>query len=82
MTVVPMHTDVLLDADAIDAERRAVLAQLAAERFGALQVDSSRTPYPDEVNAAWHLQQAAELARQVADAEKDRCARQQGRWSA
>ncbi len=72
MTVVSMHTDVLLDADAINAERQALLAQLAAERFGALQV----------VNAVWHLQRAAELARQVADAEKARCARQQGWWPA
>jgi hypothetical protein len=82
VTVLPMHTDVLLDADAVNAERQALLAQLAAERFGALQVDRGRKPYADEVNAVWHLQRAAKLARQVADAEKDRCARQQGRWSA
>ncbi len=82
MTVVSMHTDVLLDADAINAERQALLAQLAAERFGALQVDRRHKPYADEVNAVWHLQRAAELARQVADDEKARCARQQGWWPA
>jgi hypothetical protein len=80
--VVPMHTDVLLDADAVNAERQALLAQLAAERFGALQVGRGRKPYPHEINAVWHLQRAAELARRSADAEKERCARQQGRWSA
>jgi hypothetical protein len=82
VTVLPMHTDVLLDTDALNAERQALLAQLAAERFGALQVARRGTPYPDEVHAVWHLRRAAELARQVSDAEKRRCASEQGRCSA
>ena len=73
MTVVALHTDVLLDGDAVDAERRALVAELAAERFGAIHLHRDGRPYAQEVEAARHLERAAELARQVAAYERRRC---------
>ncbi|MEQ7125339.1 hypothetical protein ABN034_12540 [Actinopolymorpha sp. B11F2] len=72
--VVPLQTDVPLDANAINAERRALLAELAAERFGSIRLHRDGRPYAKEVEAARHLERAAELARQVAEQERQRCA--------
>lgn len=74
MTAVALHTDVLLDGDAVDAERRALVAELAAERFGSIHLRRDGRPYAQEVEAARHLERAAELARQVAEYERRRCA--------
>jgi hypothetical protein len=74
MTVLPMHTEVQLDDDAIAAERRALLAELAAERYGTLQMHRTRAPFPKEVEAARHLRRAAALAREIAEQERCRCA--------
>jgi len=74
MTVLPMHTEVLLDDDAIAAERRALLAELAAERYGTLQIHRTRPPFPKEVEVVRHLRRAAALAREVAEQERCRCA--------
>ncbi len=72
--VLAVHMDVALDEDAIGAQRRALLAELAEERFGGLATRSTREPSAMEVVAAWHLHQAATLARDVADQERRRCA--------
>jgi hypothetical protein len=73
--VLPVPVDVALDDDAIGAQRRALLAELAEERFGGLLTRSTREPYAKEVVAACHLREAATLARDVAEAERRRCAR-------
>jgi len=74
MSVVPMHTSVLLDEEAIEAERRAQLAELVAERFGDLREVDGRRPYAKEVHAAAHLRRAARLSREAADEARDGCA--------
>lgn len=74
MSVVPLHTSVVLDDEAIEAERRAQLAELVAERFGELREVDGRQPYPKEVHAVAHLRRAARLSREAADEARDRCA--------
>jgi hypothetical protein len=82
MNATPLHATVVLDDDAIEAERRALLAELVAERFAPLRATTDRAPYPKETNASLHLRKAARLAREVADDARERCAHQyQGRAS-
>ncbi|GAA5038579.1 hypothetical protein [Actinopolymorpha pittospori] len=75
MGVVALYADVVLDEDAVAAERRALIAELAAERFGAIHLHRDGRPYAKEVEAARALERAAELAREVAEYERRRCAR-------
>jgi hypothetical protein len=64
-----LHCDVVLDAEAIQAQRLALLVELTAERVGSADLGgrSGRC-------AVFHLEQAAHLARQVAELERARCA--------
>jgi hypothetical protein len=73
--VVGLHTDVVLDEHAVAAERRALVAELAAERFGAIHLHRDGRPDAKEVEAAQALERAAQLAREVAESERRRCAR-------
>ncbi|MEQ7007671.1 hypothetical protein ABN028_15965 [Actinopolymorpha sp. B17G11] len=74
MSVVALSTEVVFDGVAVEAERRALVAELAAERFGSIHLHRDGRPYAKEVEAARHLERAAEFAREVAEHERRRCA--------
>ena len=72
-TVTSLWTDVALDDAAVGAQRRALLVELAAERFDTdLRVGARSTSI--ELAAARHLARAARLARESAELERSRCA--------
>jgi len=74
MNATPLHTTVVLDEEAMEAERRAQLAELVAERFGGCRERRGHSPYAKETNAALYLRKAARLAREAADDARARCA--------
>jgi hypothetical protein len=74
MSVSSLYCDVVLDAEAIQAQRLALLAELTAERFGSAHLGARSDADAPEAWAVFHLELAAYLARQVAEREHARCA--------
>jgi hypothetical protein len=64
-----LYCDVVLGAEAIQAQRLALLVELTAERLGRAHL-GGRSGWC----AAFHLELAAHLARQVSEREPARCA--------
>ena len=74
MSVSSLFCEVVLDAEAIQAQRLALLAELTAECFASAHLGARSDAHTPEAWAVFHLELAAYLARQVADRERWRCA--------
>jgi hypothetical protein len=74
MSVSSLYCGVVLDAEAIQAQRLALLAELTAERFASAHLGARGDAHAPEAWAVFHLELAAYLARQVAERERARCA--------
>ena len=69
-----MYCAVVLDAEAIQAQRLASLAELTAERFASAHLGARGDANAPVAWAVFHLELAAYLARQVAERKRARCA--------
>jgi len=74
MSVSSLFCEVVLDAEAIQAQRLALLAELTAECFASAHLGARSDAHAPEAWAVFHLELAAYLARQVAERERARCA--------
>jgi hypothetical protein len=74
MSVSSLHCDVVLDAEAIQAQRLALLAEFTAERLASAHVGARGDAHTPEAWAVFNLELAAYPARQVAEREGARCA--------
>jgi hypothetical protein len=72
--VTSLWTEAVLDDQAIDAQRLALLAELTAERFDLAYVRAGARGSSTELAAARHLERGARLAREAAEQERERCA--------
>jgi hypothetical protein len=79
MSVSSLFCEVVLDAEAIQAQRLALLAELTAERFGRTHLGGRSVAHTPEVWAVFNLELTAYLARQVAERERARCVALTGR---
>lgn len=72
--VTALWADVVLDDDAIQAQRLALLAELTAEHFHVAYLQEDDHCTSSERVAARQLKRAAAMARRAADQERNRCA--------